>query len=247
MKEYILSKLKVRRQWSNLYSLKAVEQAVELWEDGPSLMFSYEDHGVKRLAFSVESPHKLDALLNQPKGIYYFDYLTKAPEEYTPKAALAARMLRLVNMDCRNTLCNGEVARYRNDGLAESACRQDAQEINRILWSVFQTEISHLLTDDEMEDKIEAGQITVHRSDRIDAILQVEVQPRRFYINQIVNLGEKGNIHALLLERLGRYIDQGGKYIYAWVEENNVASIKFHGKYGMKHDGMWNLVWRLDR
>lgn len=42
-------------------------------------------------------------------------------------------------------------------------------------------------------------------------------------------------------------IKAGGKYLYAWVEAFNVASVKFHEKYGMKHDGMWSMIYSIER
>ena len=44
-------------------------------------------------------------------------------------------------------------------------------------------------------------------------------------------------------KKIYEYIESGGKYMYAWVEENNIASLKFHQKYGMRHDGMWDLIY----
>ena len=71
--------------------------------------------------------------------------------------------------------------------------------------------------------------------------------PKKFYINQIVNKGKREIIHAILLNRLEEYIKAGGKYLYAWVEERNIASVKFHEKYGMKHDGMWSMSYSIER
>ena len=51
----------------------------------------------------------------------------------------------------------------------------------------------------------------------------------------------------MLQKRLKDYVNQGGKYAYAWVEKNNIASVKFHEKYGMKFDGLWNMVYALKK
>ena len=71
--------------------------------------------------------------------------------------------------------------------------------------------------------------------------------PKKFYINQVVNQGERKTIHAILLNRLEAYTNAGGKYLYAWVEDKNTASLKFHEKYGMKHDGMWSMIYSIER
>ena len=135
---------------------------------------------------------------------------------------------------------------YFDPAVGEPAADRDIPEINRLLWDTFHTEISHLLTDEELLEK--AGQLTIHREGRtIDALLQAEVLPKKFYINQIVNRGNRKNIHAMLLNRLKAYTEAGGKYLYAWVEDRNIASQKFHQKYGMKHDGMWNVLYAVER
>lgn len=54
-------------------------------------------------------------------------------------------------------------------------------------------------------------------------MLQAEVMTKKFYINQVANKSEKHVIHAILLDRLEKYAEKGGKYLYAWVEEKNIA------------------------
>ena len=181
---------------------------------------------------------------------YFLEFLTKNPEEYISRYfSLVARMKRLSNYDCRSIFdVNSPVVQYIDDSVGELASEINAEEINNILWNTFNTEISHLLSCQELKEKIKLGQITIHKTNNhIDAILQSEIMPKKFYINQIVNKTEKKIIHAMLLNRLKEYINNGGKYLYSWVEENNIASIKFHEKYGMKHDGMWSMIYVIER
>ena len=247
IQNYLLEKIRRRRLFSNLYSLSIVDKAEELWEEGDNILFSYSDNGIVRLVFSVTEWNALRILLSRLNGSYVIDYLTRDPQLLSLDGVLLARMKRLVNTDCRVICQDNELQNYRRDDLATIAKDADISEINTIFWHTFNHEISHLLSDKELQEIIHEGKITIHKSDRIDAVLQVEVHPKKFYINQIVNLGEKSIIHALLLHRLFQYMDEGGKYVYAWVDEKNIASLKFHGKYGMHHDGMWNLVWRIER
>ena len=120
----------------------------------------------------------------------------------------------------------------------------EAEEINHLLWTIFDNRVSHLLSSSEITKAIKDKDVTIHRnaSGDIDAVLQVKVQPKKFYINQIYNSTDRKVIHAMLQNRLRPYVEQGGKYIYAWVDKDNIASRKFHMKYGLTHDGMWNMV-----
>ena len=54
-------------------------------------------------------------------------------------------------------------------------------------------------------------------------------------------------IHAMMLNRLKKYSETGGRYIYAWIDEKNIASIKFHKKYGMEPDGIWDIIYFTER
>ena len=242
-----------KRFLTNCYSMDVVEHCRRLWTSADQFLFSYEDHGIQRLVFFVESWHELNKLLDtvDDKGKYYLEFLTKNPSDYEPLGSvLIARMMRISNADCRSVLeSDSKVIHYKDAVEVESACIDDVEMINSILWNTFRTEIGHLLFDDELRRVIKEGKITVHRnsSDIIDALLQADVLPKKFYINQIVNLTERKVIHAILLDRLEKYIKMGGRYLYAWVQDTNIASIKFHEKYGMKHDGMWDILYCLER
>lgn len=236
---------------NNCYRFDVVENSTKLWEAGDNFLFAYADHGVERLVYFGSDWNAVDELLKQVSdGQYFIEFMTKSPDEYQPAGSmLSARMMRLSNSDCRTVFSEGSaVMRYMDSKAGEKAKAEDVKEIVRILWSTFHTEISHLLSEDEIRNRI--SQFTVHRSERsgeIDALLQAEVMPKKFYINQVVNQGDRKNIHAMLLNELGRYIRDGGKYLYAWVEDTNTASLRFHEKYGMKHDGMWSMIYCVER
>lgn len=246
-----VKKSRANRFLSNCYDLKDVDHCKSLWSSGDEIVFSYEDHGVERLSFFVKDWNSLNSILNTiEQGRFFLEFLTKAPEMYVPAGStLTAKMMRLTNIDCRSVFNDSSpVIGYKNSALVENALESDTVEINQILWSAFRTEVSHLLSDEELRETIKAGHITVHRTaGHIDAILQANVLPKKFYINQIINKGDKNIVHAILLDRLEEYINAGGKYLYAWVEETNIASQRFHEKYGMKHDGMWSMIYCLER
>lgn len=149
------------------------------------------------------------------------------------------------NPSCGTMLAGLPVMAYYDDAVGYMADISETQEIKEKMWSVFDTRVSHLLEDDELMEAIKRKEICIYRNEagKIEAFVQTVVQPRRFYINQIYNGTEKNVIHAMLLRRLREYTEGGGQYLYAWAEEKNIASLKFHGKYGMKPDGMWNMVY----
>lgn len=255
-KQIIYEKIKTarfQRMLTNCYTLDVVKNCQQVWTYDDEILFSYEDHGINRLVFFVKTWGTVDRLLDKVRGGRYFlEFMTKNLDDYKPEnALLTALMMRLANPDCHSVFdADSQVLQYKDAVGVEVAEEQDAEEINRILWSTFHTEISHLIFNDELREKIKDGQIAIHRNsdgNHIDALLQAEVMPKKFYINQIVNKGERQIIHAILLNRLEEYIKGGGKYLYAWVEERNIASVKFHEKYGMKHDGMWSMIYGIDR
>lgn len=243
---------RLQRFVTNCYSMDVIEHCQNVWSQGEKFAFSYEDHGIQRLIFFAKDMDAVDRLLLEiDSGRYFLEFMTKNPDEYVPDNSMKlAAMMRFVNPDCRRVFePDSRVLQYKDTVPVETAIEQDVAEINRILWSTFHTEISHLLSDNELRELIKDGQITIHRdaNNQIDAFLQADVMPKKFYINQIVNNGNKEVIHAILLSKLEEYIGAGGKYLYAWVEDKNIASIKFHEKYGMKHDGMWSMIYRIER
>ncbi len=238
---------------TNCYANSLIEMAEKVWMEADSLMFCYDDHGVKRLIYFASGTGQLERLLMKPdinNTKYILEFLTRDKDENRTLFENVgyqniANMMRMSNTDCIGALQDHHVARYRDDSVGRQAEIHETAEINRVLWDIFDTEISHLVNDNELEDFIINHEVSIHRNadGLIDAILQVKQQPRKFYINQIYNGTNKNVIHAMLQKRLHEYRGAGGKYVFAWVEENNIASVKFHQKYGMEHDGMWDLVY----
>ncbi len=243
---------RAKRFLTNCFDPKRIEQAQLAVEYKESFLFTVDDHGVQRIIYYARCFEDLDSLLSMlPNGKFYIELLTKDPNEYIPRdAVLSARLRRMANADCRELFTDAEVLQYRDDTVGILAKEEDTKEVNQLLWNTFQTAVSHLLYDDELEEIIRKGEIVLHRdqiSGEIDALLQMNVNPRKFYINQVINKTDKSVIHAIMIKQLWDYIQNGGKYIYAWVDENNTASMKFHSKYGMSPDGMWNVVWCIQQ
>lgn len=236
---------------TNGYTKEAIEKAEEIWESERAVLYAYDDNGVKRLIYYALDPEALQKVLKMPEGQeYVLDFLTRNPEENREIMENAgfqvlARMMRVSNFQCGSMLKELPVIAYRDDSAGYTADISEAHEIKEKMWEVFDTRVSHLLEEEELIESIRRKEICIHRNEagNIDAFVQTIVQPKRFYFNQAYNAAGKGIVHALILKSLCEYASKGGEYVYAWVEENNVASLKFNGKYGMKHDGMWDMVY----
>lgn len=245
----------IGRVETNVFSDDVLENAEELYQSEKSLLISNIDCNVRRLYYYTVDFSSLGALIPLLKNQeYVLEFLTKKADEKSiflkeNGFSLLAQMMRMSTKDCTNALSDQIVSRYADDsiGLYPDSCL--CSLINRKLHEIFDSRVSHLLDDYNLKKAIGNGEITIHQDNvgNVDAILQVVVQPKRFYINQIYNGSEKKNIHAMLQKRLRDYVNQGGKYAYAWVEKNNIASVKFHEKYGMKFDSLWNMVYVLKK
>lgn len=246
---------KICRPMTNCYSMQIFDAAEELWNVEESFIFSYNDHGIHRLVYFAKDLQCLKELLKLPRNKQFcMDVMTKDSEFMQNffqdcNCNLLAKMTRLVNADCRNFVENSVVSKYRDDSLFFTATQRDVPEINKKLWAVFDSRISHLLNDDELMAFVKKENLYVHHNSLgvVDAVLQLDVMPKKFYINQVINESGTPVIHSMMIKALNCYVRQGGKYIYSWVDEKNVPSQKFHAKYGMIHDGMWNLVFTLER
>ncbi len=240
---------------SNLYSnahviLDHLDEAVVT---DKTILTTFLDHGVRRLYYyTLDFSDIIAAAEKLSSGVCVLEFMTRDPSEYRsflqPAGfSLLAGMMRMSVYDCAAAFQNPEISGFYDASIGYFPDETEAAEINRVLWQVFDTRISHLCTEEETADAIRKREITIRRDENgtIKAVLQAVVNPKKFYINQVYNGTEKRIIHAMLLNRLKSYIDAGGKYAYAWVAEDNNASIKFHKKYGFLPDGMWNMVYQL--
>lgn len=231
------------------------ERDWEVYASQNSLCIIDMDHGVNRVWFYTVDFDDLKCVVR--KGIdekkeYILDIITKEDTIYQEDIkqmgfCTFTKMMRMSNADISPVLENASILmNYYNPAIGKKAGVEDAAEINQKLWEIFDTRISHLLTIEELKECIKRGEVYIQKDDHADiaAILQRVAEPKRFYINQIYNGMSKEVIHAILLNELIKYHNNGGKYIYAWVEEGNIASRRFHEKYGMVHDGLWDIIYK---
>jgi len=227
----------------------------EAYASGKSIFFIVKDHGVNRIYYYTADYKDLCGLLKNLSSShdeYVLEFMTRDKlENFDLLIDAGFKNLtclnRISNPDCSSIFNNNNLNKFMNIKAGEVAQEFEAHEINNKLWEIFDTRISHLVDDKELAEIIKAREVLISRGDdnKIISILQTKTQPRKFYINQVYNSGNKSIIHAMLLSKLKLYCGNGGKYLYAWVEESNIASIKFHAKYGMKPDGFLNLIYNL--
>ena len=211
------------------------------------------ENGVRRIWFYTIDFYDLAKLFEKldSEEEYIAEIITKDAMLYR-KAFEAcgfqkyAVMMRLSNPDILSVISDGMfLAKTFAHNIGRKAEEKDAEAVHRKLWEIFDCRISHLQTLEEIRKSIYSGQIYVAEDEKrkIAAILQRVVAPKSFYINQIYNSLEPHIIHSILLNELKKYTDSGGRYVYAWVEKSNVASQKFHAKYGLKHDGLLDMIY----
>ena len=253
-----ITKLKHSQEkvYSNCFMQFNKEQDWETLTSSKSLCIIKREYGANRLWFYTIDFDDLNFLIRNcldSNDEFIVDILTKEKTflkknieqlgfvEYT-------KMMRLSCSDISLSMNNNsEIQRYYNPNIGIKAGLDDAVDVFKKMWEIFDTRISHLQTIDELKESIRRGEIYIQRNNNgeVAAFLQRILEPKRFYINQIYNGMQKEIIHAILLNELRKYNNNGGKYVYAWVEEKNIASHKFHEKYGLKHDGLWNVVYRI--
>lgn len=222
-----------------------------------SLVINNDDNGVNRIYFFTSEFGDLCELFSkelEPKKEYLIDIITKDKLLYNKELASAGfeymtSMKRMSNRDI-SEIMNGDssIGCFENEHLGQKATELDAEAIKSKLWEIFDTRISHLPNLYGVKEGIKNGEYIVYKDQTSDilALLQRIVKPSSFYINQIYNETDRRVIHSILLNELRTYYNQGGRYIYAWVEDGNIASEKFHGKYGMQPDGLADIVYRKE-
>ncbi len=185
-------------------------------------------------------------------GEYCLNMATKTPEQFQKEFndagfKLIARMKRLSVSDISFALSEqAGVSCYYDKSIGRFADNADVDTIYDLLWNVFDTCIGHLPDKAEIEQAVARNEFMIYYGENNKlSLLQTDIKPKSFYINQVINRNEKHIIHAMLLNRIEQYCANGGKYAYSWVEENNIASMKFHEKYNFKHDGLWDIVYKV--
>lgn len=237
--------------FSNYFGILEFSNCEFLTTDKTVLIIKHEYKVDRLYYFTLDISDLLEnALVRLSKSDFCLDLITKKPEQFERTfidagLILKSRMKRVAVSDVSQVLeGNSAVAEFFDPNIGEFPEKKDAPQIYDLLWEVFDTDISHLPDLTEVENSIDRNEFTWYNKDGKVSLLQMVIKPKSLYINQVYNPNEKNIIHAMLLNRIKEYCANGGKYMYSWVEETNIPSMKFHAKYQMEPDGLWNIVFK---
>ncbi len=249
-------KLTGKQVYSNcFFRFSNAGQEWELYNSAGSLLLVKQESSVLRLFFFTLDFSDLKQLMEDSLASdreYMLEIVAKDKVLYRNELLdmgfdVFAQMLRMSVKDISPLFQNGSafVEAY-DEQLVEQARPEDVPALLDKLWHIFDTRVSHLPDEEELKSAILRGEFCLCREKDSDirAFLQSVMEPRSFYINQVYNGGEKKLIHSIMHKRLAEYYQQGGRYVFAWVDEKNQASLRFHEKYGLKPDGLWTAVYR---
>lgn len=140
---------------------------------------------------------------------------------------------------------NSSIINCYNKSIGSIATDLDIEQINDMLWNTFDIKSSHLKSKEKLIEQIENKEFYIYKNgnNKIEMLIQYKFSPKCFYFNQVINIGEKKLFHALTLNLLKKYCEQGGKYAYAWINEGNIASFKYFEKYTLVEDGVYNSIY----
>lgn len=245
-----LMKKKYGRIITNCYNLDIFdEKEIILKEETEGfVVYVIKDSEVHRLFYFAKDESVLRGVVDiAQKTDSVIEVVTRKPEAEREMLLQAgfreyASLLRFSCADC------SKLNLYQEGDILPESCHVatngEAADIYRKLHETFDKRISHLGTLQEIYKSIERGEfyISETKEGEVVTLLQLVKEPGKLYINQVINDREKGCIHPLLKKLISEYVLSGGKYLYSWIESDNVASLKFHMKYGMKHDGTTNLI-----
>lgn len=246
-------KLKKQKLYSNCYlsfnSMKDKEWNV--YCSDISIVIQEKEGGSNRLYFYTLDFADMGRLLEEPSLDGIIEIIAKNPHEFEQDLlnvgfVSLAHMKRVASKDISEVIDCG--MGYFDKNTSHSfgvAVPADDIDIYNLLWKTFDTRVSHLPDKDHLEQMIKRKEFLIHRNEEgnIDSLLQCQTTPKSYYVNQIINFGDKKTFHDMIKSSMKEYISNGGRYAFAWVDEKNVASLKFFEKYGMREDGVWNTVY----
>lgn len=230
--------------------LDSLSGECNFFENEGAIIITYNDCDIQRLYFYFCAPEHLKGLLYDiPSGDYIIEKTERLGFELNIDLCDVGfreikRLYRYTNNRIGDLLeSDAPVLDYRKAVPKEIFDGSYLDKINRLLRKTFDPQISHLPDDILLSKQLEAREfLGVTENSEIVTLLQRRIENKRFYINQIINRGPKENVHAVLLDELFVFASNGGKIVYSWIEEDNIASVRFHEKYGLKRDGTYVIV-----
>ena len=223
-------------------------------ESEKSLIVVISEQGIRRIIFYTLDFKDLKKIIQNIKGNIVIEVVSKNRENMRREIEKLGfeqltTQIRVSSKDISNVFSlNSPMMKYYNNSIGITAVNSDMEQINKILWNTFDTRSSHLKSKNELIEQIEKGEFYIYKdaNHKIEMLIQYIASPKSFYFNQVINNGDKEKFHALTLNLLKRYYEQGGKYAYAWVNEGNIASFKYFKKYTLVEDGVYNSIYYMN-
>ena len=223
-------------------------------ESEKSLIVVINEQEIKRIIFYTLDFKDLKKMLQNINGNIVIEVVSKNKENMRREIEELGfehlvTQVRVSSKDISNIFSfNSPIMKYYNDSIGIIAVNSDMEQINKILWNTFDTRSSHLKSKKELIEQIEKGEFYIYKNTdkEIEMLIQYSASPKSFYFNQVINKGDKEIFHALTLNILKKYYEQGGKYAYAWVNEGNIASFRYFRKYTLVEDGVYNDVYFMN-
>ena len=214
------------------------------YETDKSMIITYWDGPVCRLLyFSCDANSLRENLSILPAGDYLMEKVNRVGfESDIDFCSIGFQKVKALYRYTNNRInefvvSDAPVLQYRNKVAYEQLDIHSFDSIKDILWTTFDPNVSHLPDDHTLEDQIRNGEfVGIIKGDVLTALIQRRMDKLQFHIDQIINRGSKEGIHAMLLGEIDKFVSRGGKMISSWIEEDNIASLKFHEKYGLVKD-----------
>mgnify|MGYP004624251357 CR=1 FL=1 len=239
---------------SNIIFLKFPNKYWNVYESEKSIVIIVTEQDIKRITFYTVDFEDLKIVIQSIKGNKVLEVVSKDKYYMSMEIEMlgfkkAISQIRVSSKDISAVFnSNSSVIKYYNSSVGITADDSDLEQINQILWRTFDTRSSHLKSKSELLEQIKEKEFYIYKNsnNKIEMLIQYISSPKCFYFNQVINMGDKCLFHALTLNLLKRYYDQGGKYAYAWVNEGNIASFKYFEKYTLVEDGIYNSVYFMN-
>lgn len=227
----------------------------DVWESEKTIMIVISDCHIKRIIFFTIEFEDLKRGLKSLAGEAVIEVVSKdkLSMEKEIKGLGFERYVTQIRVSCKDISgvfsSKSSVLKYYNKSIGTTAEDSDCEQINDMLWSTFDNRSSHLQSKTELLESIRRNEFWVHKNEKqkIEMVMQCSFFSKCFYFNQVINMGDRCLFHALVLNILKKYYDQGGRYAYAWVNEGNMASIKFFEKYTLVEDGLYNSIYYMNK
>lgn len=217
-----------------------------------AMAFSVMDNGVQRLFYFGTDRGEIAQLLREFASGSMLNILSRCEMEVKPLALAAgcvpfSRFVRVSNPHLVDTLFGLNSSEYAvthvNFSLGRQANVQEAERISRLLFSTFDTRTSHIPPVEEICRQIEEGTVWVREEDgELTSLLMYRIEGKKYYINQVINRAKPQVIHGIVMYTMYNAIQEHGiSYSYAWIDEKNLRSLRFHARYDMVPDGLFDF------